>query len=153
MNAYPIEIIDSPDWVDQLAEIEAASFAHPLQRKQIETLLADQNTLFLAARNGETLTGSVWLQTVLDEGYIGNVAVRPTYRRKGIADALLEHLDLLAQEKQLSFLTLEVRASNLPAVSLYEKHGYTRVGVRPAYYRDPREDAILMTKYLKQEKS
>ena len=67
--------------------------------------------------------------------------------------SVLEHLDLLAQEKQLSFLTLEVRASNLPAVSLYEKHGYTRVGVRPAYYRDPREDAILMTKYLKQEKS
>ena len=153
MNAYPIEIIVSPDWVDQLAEIETESFAHPLERKQIETLLADQNTHFIAARNGETLTGSVWLQTVLDEGYIGNVAVRPTYRRKGIADALLEHLDLLAQEKQLSFLTLEVRASNLPAVSLYEKHGYTRVGVRPAYYRDPREDAILMTKYLKQEKS
>ena len=153
MNAYPIEIIDSPDWVDQLAEIEAASFAHPLQRKQIETLLADQNTLFLAARNGETLTGSVWLQTVLDEGYIGNVAVRPTYRRKGIADALLENLDRLAQEKQISFLTLEVRVSNLPAVSLYEKHGYARVGVRPAYYSDPREDAILMTKYLKQEKS
>ena len=153
MNAYPIEIIVSPDWVDQLAEIETESFAHPLERKQIETLLADQNTHFLAARNGEPLMGSVWLQTVLDEGYIGNVAVRPTYRRKGIADALLEHLDLLAQEKQLSFLTLEVRASNLPAVSLYEKHGYTRVGVRPAYYRDPREDAILMTKYLKQEKS
>ena len=153
MNAYPIEIIVSPDWVDQLAEIETESFAHPLERKQIETLLADQNTHFLAARTGETLTGSVWLQTVLDEGYIGNVAVRPTYRRKGIADALLEHLDLLAQEKQLSFLTLEVRDSNLPAVSLYEKHGYTRVGVRPAYYRDPREDAILMTKYLKQEKS
>ena len=153
MNAYPIEIIVSPDWVDQLAEIETESFAHPLERKQIETLLADQNTHFLAARNGETLMGSVWLQTVLDEGYIGNVAVRPTYRRKGIADALLEHLDLLAQEKQLSFLTLEVRASNLPAVSLYEKHGYTRFGVRPAYYRDPREDAILMTKYLKQEKS
>ena len=153
MNAYPIEIIVSPDWVDQLAEIETESFAHPLERKQIETLLADQNTHFLAARNGEILMGSVWLQTVLDEGYIGNVAVRPTYRRKGIADALLEHLDLLAQEKQLSFLTLEVRASNLPAVSLYEKHGYTRVGVRPAYYHDPREDAILMTKYLKQEKS
>ena len=100
MNAYPIEIIVSPDWVDQLAEIETESFAHPLERKQIETLLADQNTHFLAARNGETLMGSVWLQTVLDEGYIGNVAVRPTYRRKGIADALLEHLDLLAQEKQ-----------------------------------------------------
>lgn len=153
MNAYPIEIIASPDWVDQLAEIETESFAHPLERKQIETLLADQNTLFLAARNGATLTGSVWLQIVLDEGYIGNVAVRPLYRRKGIADALLENLDRLAREKEISFLTLEVRASNLPAVSLYEKHGYTRVGVRPAYYRDPREDAILMTKYLKQEKS
>ena len=148
-----IERIDSAVWAAQLAEIDAECFAHPLEKKQIEALLQDRNTCFLAARKGEILTGSVWLQTVLDEGYIGNVAVRPAYRRRGIGDALLEALDCLAEEKELSFLTLEVRASNLPAVSLYEKHGYVRAGLRPAYYSDPREDAVLMTKYLRQEKS
>ncbi|MBQ9662152.1 MAG: ribosomal protein S18-alanine N-acetyltransferase [Oscillospiraceae bacterium] len=146
-----IEVVTS-EAAGQLAEIEAECFQHPLEKRQIARLLEDGNTCFLAARDGEVLTGSVWVQTVLDEGYIGNVAVRPAYRRRGIADALLEALDRLAGERGLSFLTLEVRSSNRPAVSLYEKHGYARVGLRPAYYSDPREDAVLMSKYWKQEK-
>ena len=89
---------------------------------------------------------------LLDEGYIGNVAVRPAYRRRGIAGALLQALETLGREKALSFLTLEVRAGNAPAIALYEKNGYACVGRRPDYYDHPREDAILMTKYLKQEK-
>ena len=120
--------------------------------KQILSLLGDERTFFLAAREGELLTGSVWVQTVLDEGYIGNVAVRPTFRRRGIADALLYALEALGREKELSFLTLEVRAGNAPAIALYEKNGYAQAGRRPGYYDHPKEDAILMTYYLKQEK-
>ena len=84
---------------------------------------------------------------MLDEGYIGNVGVRREFRRRGAADRLLEALDRCAAELGLSFLTLEVRAGNAPAISLYEKHGYVRVGLRPAYYSNPKEDAVLMTKY------
>ena len=88
----------------------------------------------------------------MDEGYIGNVAVRPAYRRRGIADALLQGLEKLGRERELSFLTLEVRAGNAPAIALYEKNGYARVGRRPGYYDHPKEDAILMTYDIEQEK-
>ena len=149
---YKIELIQSLAEVGQLAEIEQECFAHPLEEKQILSLLGDGRTVFLAAREGDLLTGSVWAQTVLDEGYIGNVAVRPAFRRRGIADALLRKLEALGREKELSFLTLEVRAGNAPAIALYEKNGYVRAGRRPGYYDHPKEDAILMTYYIKQEK-
>ncbi len=149
---YKIELIQSPDDAGQLAGIEQECFAHPLEERQIFSLLGDGRTLFLAAREGELLTGSVWVQTVLDEGYIGNVAVRPAFRRRGIADALLHALETLGRERELSFLTLEVRAGNTPAIALYEKNDYVRAGRRPGYYEHPKEDAILMTYYLKQEK-
>ena len=148
---YRIETIDSAEEGWKLRKIEEECFVHPLDQKQITSLLNDSRTAFLAARDGETLAGSVWVQTVLDEGYIGNVAVLPAYRRRGIADALLGELEAFGREKELSFLTLEVRAGNIPAISLYEKNGYVRVGRRPDYYDHPKEDAILMTKYLKQE--
>ena len=87
-----IEVVTSEADAGQLTEIEQECFAHPLEEKQIRSLLHDGRTVFLAAREGEILTGSIWVQTVLDEGYIGNVAVRPAYRRRGIADALLHAL-------------------------------------------------------------
>ena len=152
MMNYKIEVVTSEADARQLAEIEQECFVHPLEETQIRSLLTGGSTLFLAAREGEILTGSVWVQTVLDEGYIGNVAVRPAYRRRGLADALLNALHGLGRERGLSFLTLEVRAGNAPAIALYEKNGYTRVGRRPGYYDHPKEDAILMTYLIEQEK-
>ena len=149
---YKIEVITSEAEAGQLAGIERECFAHPLEETQIRSLLGDEKNIFLAAREGGLLTGSVWVQTVLDEGYIGNVAVRPAFRRRGLADALLNALHGLGRERGLSFLTLEVRAGNAPAIALYEKNGYTRVGRRPGYYDHPKEDAILMTYYIEQEK-
>jgi ribosomal-protein-alanine N-acetyltransferase len=149
---YKIEVITSEAEAGQLAGIERECFAHPLEETQIRSLLGDEKNIFLAAREGGLLTGSVWVQTVLDEGYIGNVAVRPAFRRRGIADALLRALATIGRERGLAFLTLEVRAGNAPAIALYEKNGYVRVGRRPGYYDHPKEDAILMTFYYKQEK-
>jgi len=152
MMNYSIEVITSEAEAGQLAGIERECFAHPLEETQIRSLLGDEKNIFLAAREGGLLTGSVWVQTVLDEGYIGNVAVRPAFRRRGLADALLNALHGLGRERGLSFLTLEVRAGNAPAIALYEKNGYTRVGRRPGYYDHPKEDAILMTYLIEQEK-
>ena len=149
---YNIEVVTSEAEAGQLAEIERECFAQPLVENQIISLLLGGRTVFLAAREGELLTGSVWVQTVLDEGYIGNVAVRPAFRRRGLADALLQALHALGREKELAFLTLEVRAGNAPAIALYEKNGYVRVGRRPGYYDHPKEDAILMTFNYKQDK-
>ena len=86
---------------------------------------------------------------VLDEGYISNVAVSAEYRRQGIADALINKLCERAEELDLSFVTLEVRKSNDPAIALYSKYGFVPVGERKNYYEQPRENALLMTKYMK----
>ena len=100
--------------------------------------------------NGEA-GGDVGLMYVLDEGYISNVAVSPEMRRQGIGNMLIEELILRARAKKLSFVTLEVRETNLAAQRLYKKHGFTEVGRRRKYYERPTEDAILMTRFLGEE--
>ena len=142
----------SSEHVGQLEGLERQCFSLPWTKEQLESQLPDEQHCFLIALEEERVLGYVGMMHVLDEGYIGNVAVRPAYRRRGIAGALLQALETLGREKALSFLTLEVRAGNAPAIALYEKNGYACVGRRPDYYDHPREDAILMTKYLKQEK-
>ena len=96
--------------------------------------------------NGAVL-GYAGLQTVLDEGYINNVAVDEKFRRQGIADELIAAFVRFGQAR-LAFLTLEVRASNAPAIALYAKHGFVEVGRRKNYYDDPKEDALLMTLFF-----
>ena len=87
-------------------------------------------------------------QILLDEGYITNVAVRPDCRKQGVAGKLLQVFLDCAQANHLAFLTLEVRASNYPAIALYGSRGFRGVGRRKNYYEHPREDAIIMTKEL-----
>lgn len=102
----------------------------------------------LAAFEGERLTGYAVLSSVLDEGSLDNIAVSPDHRRRGAADGLLDAAAEWGRTRELSFITLEVRAGNGPAISLYKKHGFEAVGRRTNYYEKPREDAILMTLVL-----
>lgn len=92
-----------------------------------------------------TILGYAGLLVVLDEGYITNVAVRPEYRRQGIAGELLGVFRRFAEGNRMAFLTLEVRDSNASARALYAKHGFSEVGVRKNYYDHPKEDAVIMT--------
>ena len=130
--------------IEGIAAVEKACFRHPWSADGLREELG--RGLFLAAVEGEAVVGYVGCQTVLDEGYITNVAVLPSCRRRGIAEALLR--ELLRQAEGLAFVTLGVRASNRPAAALYEKLGFARVGVRKGFYRDPAEDAVLMTRYF-----
>ena len=133
--------------VDELVALERACFSVPWTKGQIIAELPDRQHELLIARDEQgTLLGYVGMMTVLDEGYIANVAVDPAYRRQGIGDRLIERLTEIAAERRLSFVTLEVRAGNRPAIALYEKHGFVPVGLRRNYYIQPREDALLMTK-------
>ena len=135
-----------PAHLDQLEAMERACFSDPWSRQLLADLLALENARTIAAVDGDgTVLGYASLQTVLDEGYINNLAVLPAYRRLGIASALLEDFRRFGEAKGLAFLTLEVRASNTPAIALYAKHGYARAGRRKNYYSHPKEDAILMT--------
>ena len=138
--------------LDQLEEIEHECFSVPWTHEQLMAQLSDFMHIFLAAEdeNGRAV-GYAGLMYVLDEGYISNVAVSPDRRREGIADMLLTELYERAKAKKLSFLTLEVRESNIPAQSLYKKHGYIEVGRRKGYYSLPKEDAVLMTCFLSEE--
>ena len=99
--------------------------------------------LLVRGEDGSIL-GYAVLSAVLDEGNLDNIAVAPYARRQGIADTLLSALTAFGRE-HLACLMLEVRASNVPAIALYEKHGFIAVGRRKNYYDAPREDAILMT--------
>jgi len=132
--------------LEQAAAIERLCFPDPWSLRLLEELLEQAGVVALAAVSGDgSVLGYTSAQTVLDEGYINNVAVHPAYRRRGIASRLLEELRRRGAEMHLSFLTLEVRASNLAAQALYAKHGYRESGCRRDYYKHPKEDAILMT--------
>ena len=131
--------------IPQIAALERECFSHPWSEDMLREALWNECAVIVAAvAEDGTVVGYAGLQTVLDEGYIGNVAVAPAYRRQGVGDELIAAFVRFGAAK-LAFLTLEVRASNTPAIRLYEKHGFREVGRRKNYYDDPKEDAILMT--------
>ncbi|MGM9613983.1 MAG: ribosomal protein S18-alanine N-acetyltransferase [Oscillospiraceae bacterium] len=133
-----------PEDVPVIAALEEECFSEPWP----EAMIGRLRERFTVALEEETVAGYLVLSTVLDEGNIDNVAVSPAYRRRGIADALVENAVTCGRESGLAALMLEVRASNIPAIRLYEKHGFEAVGRRKNYYTKPREDAILMTLVL-----
>ena len=145
------EIADvSLEHIAEINELEKLCFSLPWSRQALISQLPDAPHLPLAAlRDDGQVLGYVGMMYVLDEGYISNVAVSPEHRRLGIADALINALIDRANEKDLSFVTLEVRKSNVPAIELYIKNGFSEVGQRKNYYTKPTEDAILMTRFLK----
>ncbi len=137
-----------------ISAIEAECFSLPLTTEQVLTQIRDEMYLILCSRNStNNVLGYAGMYHVLDEGYITNVAVLPSERRKHIADELLDELESRARELNLSFLTLEVRESNSPAAALYKKHGFSESGLRKDYYQSPRENALIMTKFLSEEKT
>lgn len=136
--------------LEQIEEIEKACFSLPWTIEQLKSQLKDSQHEFIAALDDEgRVLGYVGMMYVLDEGYISNVAVDPEARRQGIGRDLIKELMARAAALDLAFVTLEVRCSNAAAIALYEKQGFLPVGKRKNYYDFPREDAILMTHFLK----
>lgn len=138
----------SQDHIKAIHRVEESCFQSPWSENTIEAILKSDNGLCFGCFEDDTLVGYIALEWVLDEGSLTNLAVIPTYRRRGIAEKLTEALIEEAQRLSLQFVTLEVRTTNTPASNLYRKMGFEEVGVRRGYYSNPREDALLMTKYL-----
>ena len=135
--------------IPQIEALERECFSMPWTAELLQSQLKDAQHEFIAAVTSDgSVLGYVGMMYVLDEGYISNVAVSPDYRRQGIADALIARLCTICETLGLSFVTLEVRAGNAPAIALYKKHGFERVGLRKAYYERPKEDALIMTKFF-----
>ena len=130
----------------QVAALEKVCFpAEAWSEELFRDALASPHTVVLLAEGADgKVLGYAVLSAVLDEGSLDNIAVAPHGRRGGVADALLSALTDYGRTR-LSVLFLEVRTSNYPAIALYEKHGFVPVGRRKNYYESPREDALLMT--------
>ena len=94
---------------------------------------------------GQYILGFAGLWLIVGEAHLTTIAVRERYRRKGIGELLLISAIELSLAQGADVLTLEVRESNTPAQSLYEKYGFERVGLRRGYYTDNKEDAVLMS--------
>jgi ribosomal-protein-alanine N-acetyltransferase len=138
--------------LDALEALERACFSLPWTREQLRAELPDERHEFLVAASAEgELLGYIGMMSVLDEGYISNVAVAPGLRRRGVGRALVREMLRRAEARGLAFVTLEVRAHNEGAIALYASEGFGPVGLRRAYYERPREDALLMTKFFSEK--
>ena len=132
--------------VAQVAELEKICFSDPCSENSVASELKNPLSCWLVAEEDGKVAGYVGSQTVMDESDMMNVAVHPDHRRKGIAEALVVELVEALKKRESHCLTLEVRASNEPAKALYEKLGFTQVGLRKNYYRNPKEDALILRK-------
>lgn len=142
MNIVPM----NEHHVPQIALLERECFADPWSQQSIASELHNPLSLWLVAQEGQTLLGYVGSQTCQDETDMMNIAVSPASRRQGVARALIEALVSALREGGSKQLTLEVRASNGPARQLYESLGFLQVGLRKNYYRNPKEDALILRK-------
>ena len=133
---------------DAIAEIEAERFSKPWSKASVLSEIENPSSVVICAENDGEIVGYGGLQTVLDEGYITNIAVRKRNERKGIASVIVEAIIESAKERKLSFVSLEVRESNFAAQGLYLKYGFETVGKRTNFYEKPAEDALIMTKNL-----
>ena len=132
--------------VAQVAALEKACFSDPWSENSVAGELKNPLSLWLVAEEDGKVAGYVGSQTVMDESDMMNVAVAADFRRRGIAESLIVSLVTELKARGSRCLTLEVRASNVPAIALYEKLGFSQVGLRKNYYRNPREDALILRK-------
>ena len=145
----PVRVVIGPMRLDDLPAIHAieqASFTSPWPPHAYQSEL-ESNRLahYLVARVGDTVAGYGGMWLMVDEAHITTFAVHPAWRRQKIGERLLVAFLDIAMDRGAHEATLEVRLSNLPARKLYEKYGFRPVGLRPRYYSDDNEDALIMT--------
>ena len=133
--------------VAQVAELEKICFGSAAwSEKSVASELENPLSVWLVAVEDEKVLGYVGSQTVIDETDMMNVAVHPDYRKQGIAGELIARLVESLKLRKSHSLTLEVRASNEPAKNLYKMLDFEEIGIRKNYYRNPKEDALILRK-------
>ena len=129
-----------------VSEIEKECFSQPWSPEDIERQLTLSMARTFVAKDGEKTVGFINVWVVADEINLNNIAVTSAYRGKGIGRALLEHMEKNITAERCN---LEVRVSNEAAIGLYRSMGFEEVGLRRAFYKEPTEDALLMTKHYR----
>ena len=147
VSVAPVVIDDMTlEDIDAVQEVERSSFPVPWPANAFRhELTQNRNARYVVARSGDGIVGYAGLWLMVDEAHITTFAVHPAWRRQGIGERLLLAFLDLARDRHAREATLEVRLSNLPARRLYEKYGFRPVGLRPRYYSDNNEDALIMT--------
>lgn len=135
-----------PNHVAQIAALEKLCFSDPWSENSVASELENELSVWLVAEEAGNVLGYVGSQTVLDETDMMNIAVHPDARRQGIAVDLIQELISQLHARGSRCLKLEVRVSNVPAIALYERLGFERLGLRKNYYRNPKEDALILGK-------
>jgi len=133
--------------LDPVLAIESASFPAPWCREHFVNELEARYSFPYIAEVDETVVGYVCLMSLFEEAQILDIAVDPLLRGNGVARLLMDHAVSVALEKGAVVLSLEVRASNVAAIALYERCGFMCAGLRKKYY-EGMEDAVLMEKRL-----
>ena len=132
--------------VAQVAVLEKICFSDPWSENSVASELSNPLSLWLIAEENDVVCGYVGSQTVLDETDMMNIAVHPDCRRKGVAAALITELVSQLKLRGSRIVRLEVRESNTPAIALYKSMGFTQLGLRKNYYRNPKENALILGK-------
>lgn len=130
---------------EQIAEIEALVFSSPWSQKAVEEFTENSYSGILVAELNKKVLGYITYSSIIDEIQIANVATHPDFRRMHIAQNLLELLIDKAKINNTLSITLEVRESNIKAISLYDKCNFKVIGKRKNYYSNPKENALIMT--------
>ena len=134
----------------QVLLLEEVCFSHPWTLANIEAEIEKENSIFLGAFYEEKMVGYASLYYVAGAGFMNNVGVHPDYRHLGIGETLMGQLETLSIENNLKVISLEVRSKNKAAIGMYQKLGYEKKGTRPFFYRDPMDDADIMTKIIQE---
>ena len=129
--------------LSEILELEKLCFPDPYSIKTLESSLISERDVSLVCMIDGHVAGYIELGDFIDTLSVNRIATHPDHRKKGVAAALLDRARETAMQKQIAELSLEVRTSNTAARALYEKSGFTLVGKRPNYYRDPKEDAAI----------
>lgn len=130
--------------IEDILEIEEEAFTTPWSEEAFKSEIKNNLAHYLVVEIDGRIVGygGVWL--IIDEAHITNIAVLQEYKGKGIGNKILMGLIKYSTKLGIKNMTLEVRESNFVARRLYEKHGFVSYGIRPKYYVDDNEDAIIM---------
>jgi len=136
--------------IPRVFEIETEVTPNPWKERYFVDEIGNPLSFFYVARDDESgdVGGYIVFWLIEDVIELHNIAVSKNFQRRGIANALMDTMVKIASECEIREIFLEVRASNAPAIALYEKFGFTPAGVRKNYYTKPREDALLYRKCL-----
>lgn len=133
-----------PSDADMVSRLEQECFSMPWTRQGFLDALSEGNALFLVAESAAQIIGYCGMYFAMDEGEITNVAVSPGMRGCGVGTALLSCMKREAERRGIARIFLEVRLSNATAIRLYERQGFSVLGIRKGFYEAPREDAYVM---------